>query len=164
LSTLDGRRPPQSIRIWSAAAYIKGDDESERPQSQFGSAFWTRHASFALRRSDRIVLRNELDVALPDTTPVGDLHTLVLPLRHAPTCFDLAPEELAAANDLPGRLGAQISQADPSVEGFNIGANVGLVSGQTIFHCHIRLIPRRKGDIESPMGGVRGVIPEKMRY
>jgi ATP adenylyltransferase len=110
------------------------------------------------------VLRNELAFALRDTTPVSDLHTLVLPFRHAPTYFDLTPEELAAANDLLRRLGAQISQADPSVEGFNIGANVGLVSGQTIFHCHIHLIPRRRGDVENPLGGVRGVIPDKMRY
>jgi ATP adenylyltransferase len=110
------------------------------------------------------VLRNELAFALRDTTPVSDLHMLVLPYRHAPTYFDLTPEELAAANDLLNQLRAQISQTDPSVEGFNIGANVGLVSGQTIFYCHIDLIPQRRGDIENALGGVRGVIPDKMRY
>ena len=118
----------------------------------------------AMRNSDRIVLRNELAFALRDTTPVTDLHTLVLPFRHAPTYFDLTPEELAATNDPLWRLRAQMCQTDPSVEGFNIGANVGLVSGQTIFHCHIHLIPRRRGDVENPLGGVRGVIPDKMRY
>lgn len=118
----------------------------------------------AMRNSDRIVLRNELAFALWDTTPVTDFHTLVLPFRHAPTYFDLTPEELAAANDLLWRLRGQICQTDPSVQGFNIGANVGLVSGQMIFHCHIHLIPRRRGDVENPLGGVRGVIPDKMRY
>jgi len=51
-----------------------------------------------------------------------------------------------------------------SVEGFNVGVNAGSLSGQTIFHCHVHLIPRRKGDLKDPRGGVQGVIPEKMKY
>lgn len=70
----------------------------------------------------------------------------------------------APPNDLLRRLRDDITKADASVEGFNIGANVGVVSGQNIFHCHIHLIPRRKGDIDNPHGGVRAVIPDKMRY
>lgn len=118
----------------------------------------------ALRDGPNVVLRNELAFALRDATPVTPLHTLVLPSRHAPTYFDLTDAELAAVNDLLRRLRSDIVEADPSVEGFNIGANVGAVSGQTIFHCHIHLIPRRKGDMHDPRGGVRGVIPDKMRY
>ena len=37
-------------------------------------------------------------------------------------------------------------------------------AGQTIFHCHVHLIPRRKGDVKKPKGGVRGVIPSKQDY
>lgn len=118
----------------------------------------------ALRGGPRVVLRNELAFAVRDTTPVTALHTLVLPYRHAPTYFDLTQSELAAANDLLRRLRSEIAKEDPSVEGFNVGANVGTVSGQTIFHCHIHLIPRRRGDVQDPLGGVRAVIPEKMRY
>ncbi len=117
-----------------------------------------------LRASDAVVMRNELAFALRDASPVTGLHTLVLPLRHAPTYFDLTPEEITAANDLLRRLRAQILADDGAVEGFNIGANVGIVSGQTIFHCHIHLIPRRAGDLDDPRGGVRGVIPDRMRY
>ncbi|GGL58356.1 hypothetical protein GCM10007968_22940 [Sporolactobacillus putidus] len=51
-----------------------------------------------------------------------------------------------------------------SPDGYNIGTNCGFVAGQTIFHCHIHLIPRYKGDVENPQGGVRGVIPEKCIY
>jgi ATP adenylyltransferase len=118
----------------------------------------------ALRDGPGVVMRNHLSFALRDTTPVTSLHTLVLPYRHVPTYFDLSDDELAAANDLLRRLRREILNADPSVEGFNIGANVGAASGQTIFHCHIHLIPRRKGDIKDPRGGVRAVIPERMRY
>jgi ATP adenylyltransferase len=92
------------------------------------------------------------------------MHTLVLPYRHAKTYFELTEPELAAASDLLGRLRSEILGADPLVRGFNVGANVGVASGQTIFHCHIHLIPRRDGDVPKPLGGVRGVIPEKMRY
>ena len=58
----------------------------------------------------------------------------------------------------------KIQKKDKTIKGFNIGNNSGEVSGQTIFHCHIHLIPRRKGDTENPRGGVRGVIPEKQKY
>ena len=57
-----------------------------------------------------------------------------------------------------------INKKDKSIKGFNIGNNTGKVAGQTIFHCHIHLIPRRKNDVENPRGGVRGVIPSKQHY
>lgn len=118
----------------------------------------------ALRDTPNFVARNELTFAVRDTTPVTHLHTLVLPCRHAATYFDLTESELAAANELLRHLRLEIMKADPSVKGFNVGANIGLVSGQTIFHCHIHLIPRREGDVPDPLGGVRAVIPDKMRY
>nr|WP_237418664.1 HIT family protein [Halobacillus litoralis] len=49
-------------------------------------------------------------------------------------------------------------------EGFNIGVNCGEAAGQTIYHCHIHLIPRYSNDIDNPLGGVRGVIPQKRLY
>ena len=58
----------------------------------------------------------------------------------------------------------QLLKKDKSIEGFNIGNNSGEVAGQTISHCHIHLIPRRKGDTENPRGGVRGVIKDKQSY
>ena len=54
--------------------------------------------------------------------------------------------------------------SDSSIEGFNIGMNCGEVAGQTIFHCHIHLIPRRKGDVKEPRGGIRHTIPGKGNY
>ena len=53
---------------------------------------------------------------------------------------------------------------DKLITGFNIGINDGQDAGQTVMHCHIHLIPRRKGDMKDPRGGVRGVIPEKQSY
>jgi diadenosine tetraphosphate (Ap4A) HIT family hydrolase len=49
-------------------------------------------------------------------------------------------------------------------DGFNIGVNIGPAAGQTIAHLHVHLIPRYLGDVENPVGGVRGVIPERADY
>jgi len=53
---------------------------------------------------------------------------------------------------------------DSTIEGFNIGMNCGEVAGQTVFHCHVHLIPRRRGDVENPQGGIRHVIAGKGHY
>lgn len=49
-------------------------------------------------------------------------------------------------------------------DGFNVGQNVGESAGQTVMYPHVHMIPRRKGDMEDPRGGVRHVIPEKGNY
>ena len=53
---------------------------------------------------------------------------------------------------------------EDKVTGFNGGINAGASAGQTVFHVHVHLIPRRKDDVEDPRGGVRGVIPTKQVY
>lgn len=49
-------------------------------------------------------------------------------------------------------------------DGFNIGLNYGTSAGQTVNWPHIHLIPRRAGDVEDPVGGVRNTIPGKGNY
>jgi ATP adenylyltransferase len=112
----------------------------------------------------RIIAKNKLAYAIHDGFPVTKRHTLVIPIRHISSYFELSGPELNACHLLLEKIKEDIQQQDPSVTGFNIGVNDGEDSGQTIFHCHIHLIPRRKGDMENPKGGVRGVIPEKQRY
>ena len=58
----------------------------------------------------------------------------------------------------------ELNKLDEEISGFNVGVNIGKDAGQSIMHCHLHLIPRRKGDVEDPRGGVRGVIPEKQKY
>lgn len=66
--------------------------------------------------------------------------------------------------DLELRIADLRRKEDASIVGFNVGTNCGAAAGQTIFHCHIHLIPRRLGDSANPRGGVRGVIPGKQTY
>lgn len=49
-------------------------------------------------------------------------------------------------------------------DGFNIGLNHGQAAGQTVMYPHVHLIPRRTGDVEDPVGGVRNTIPGKGNY
>ena len=92
------------------------------------------------------------------------LHSLVVPKRCIENYFELDEKEILACNDLIKKLKKKIMKEDKSVEGFNIGTNAGKVAGQSIFHCHIHVIPRRKGDVDNPQGGVRSVIPSKQHY
>lgn len=112
----------------------------------------------------RKVVENSLAYAVYDGYPVTELHTLVIPKRHTATYFDLHQPELNACNQLLESMKKEILKQDDTVKGFNIGMNNGKDAGQTIFHCHIHLIPRRKGDVDNPRGGVRGIIPSKQSY
>ena len=112
----------------------------------------------------RIIAENELCFAIRDGFPVTDLHTLIIPKRHVADYFDLHQPELNAIHDLLSRQRQSIMHEDKSVTGFNVGINAGKSAGQTVFHVHIHLIPRRNGDVEEPRGGIRGVIPRKQSY
>lgn len=113
---------------------------------------------------ERVLLEDSLAFALGDAYPVTPLHTLVIPHRHVPDYFSLTPDELLACDALLRNLSKTVKAEDDTVEGYNIGVNVGAVAGQTVFHCHFHLIPRRRGDVENPKGGVRHVIPGKGAY
>tara|TARA_B100000900_G_scaffold267279_1_gene228196 strand:+ start:129 stop:524 length:396 start_codon:yes stop_codon:yes gene_type:complete len=111
-----------------------------------------------------IAHENELAYASYDTYPVSDNHCLIIPKRHVVDYFDLSNEELIACNDLIKIIKKEVLDKDKSVKAFNIGSNAGIEAGQSIMHCHIHLIPRRKDDVENPQGGVRSVIPKKQHY
>ena len=107
---------------------------------------------------------NELAYASYDSYPVSEHHCLIIPKRHIKDYFGLSNDELVACNNLIKIVKKEIISKDPLVKGFNIGTNIGTVSGQSILHCHFHLIPRREGDVDNPQGGVRSVIPNKQHY
>ncbi|MBU0721660.1 HIT family protein [bacterium] len=107
---------------------------------------------------------NNLALAFYDLYPVTKYHTLIVPKRHVANYFELEKSEIDAINELIYLQKDQLLKIDKTITGFNIGVNIGEDAGQSIFHTHIHLIPRRKGDTEKPKGGVRGVIPEKQKY
>jgi ATP adenylyltransferase len=112
----------------------------------------------------KVVDENALAVAFYDKFPVTEHHILVIPRRHVADYFDLDEAEAGAVHELLKRQKERLLQLDGTITGFNVGVNIGRDAGQTIFHVHVHLIPRRSGDMRDPKGGVRGVIPEKQKY
>jgi diadenosine tetraphosphate (Ap4A) HIT family hydrolase len=110
-----------------------------------------------------VSLKNELAYSARDSYPASPGHTVVVPRRHVASFFDLTSEELIACMTLINEE-RRLLDAEFKPDGYNIGANIGLAAGQSIFHVHIHIIPRYKGDVENPQGGVRHVIPGKGHY
>lgn len=110
-----------------------------------------------------IVAENRLALAFYDAYPVSHGHTLIIPKRHVSSFFELAQEEAADINSL-SLVCRDILQERYAPAGYNLGVNIGKEAGQSIFHCHVHLIPRYLGDVENPRGGVRGVIPGRQIY
>ena len=114
--------------------------------------------------TERVIDENELAIAILDKYAATDGHTLIIPRRHISDYFHLYVPERNAIEDLLGRRREALQGADKTIDGFNIGVNAGASAGQTVFHVHCHLIPRRTGDMGNPEGGVRGVIPAKQGY
>jgi diadenosine tetraphosphate (Ap4A) HIT family hydrolase len=101
--------------------------------------------------------------AFADAYPVTDGHTLVVPVRHVASLFDLQPDELADVWRLVGEVRAALA-ASYTPDAFTIGVNDGEAAGQTVGHAHVHVIPRRRGDVPDPRGGVRWVVPAWAAY
>ena len=119
---------------------------------------------FCSAKESGIAAENQFAYASYDSYPVSDFHCLIIPKRHVKDYFEMSDEELLACNDLIIKIKNEILAKDKTVKAFNIGTNAGKISGQSIMHCHIHLIPRREGDVDNPQGGVRSVIPKKQHY
>lgn len=154
---------------YQALCYVCNSQKSNKDDTEFRQY----KELFALRDKDclfcnlprkRIIDESELIYVIEDAYPVSKHHLLFIPKRHTPDYFSLEQPEINSISQLLKKHQQRILKKDKTVSGFNIGMNNGEDAGQTIFHCHVHLIPRRKGDIQNPRGGVRGVIPHKKDY
>ena len=119
---------------------------------------------FCNPNTDReLLLESATAYAMFDKFPVSKGHILIIPKRHCSDYFQLSFKEQSACWFMMNKA-KEILKKKFSPDGFNIGINVNESAGQTVPHVHIHLIPRYKGDVEFPEGGVRGVIPEKRYY
>ena len=126
--------------------------------------FKINNCLFCNIEEDRIVHEYKHFYVIRDAFPVTPLHSLIITKRHVVSYFQCTKEE---HDEIPMILDTQKTELkilDNTITGFNIGMNIGEDAGQTIFHCHIHIIPRRQGDTSNPRGGVRGVIPDKQKY
>jgi diadenosine tetraphosphate (Ap4A) HIT family hydrolase len=113
--------------------------------------------------AERIVGESALALAIRDAFPISPGHTLIVPRRHIGSFFEASSDErtemLALIDAAKRRIDVELSPA-----GYNIGINDGEAAGQTVLHLHVHLIPRFRGDVEDPRGGVRWIISDKADY
>lgn len=108
-------------------------------------------------------LENELALAYFDEFPVNKGHIIIITKRHAKTYFDITEEEQNAMFTLLKSAKLYLDR-EYKPTGYNIGFNCGIDAGQSVMHVHLHLIPRYKGDVINPRGGIRAVIPSKKDY
>ncbi len=114
--------------------------------------------------TDRIVLENDYWYVVFDNYPVTERHALIILKQHVESFFLINNEEIVSLNEILKELKFNLQMDDLTISGFNVGVNVGEMAGQTIMHVHVHLIPRRRGDVKNPRGGVRHLIPGKGFY
>ena len=107
---------------------------------------------------------NDSAFGVYDKYPVKKHHILIISKDHVGDYLDLNPKQMQHFNALLQSLTNLLLRTDPTINGFNVGANCGRAAGQTILHCHYHVIPRHKGDIIDPRDGIRGCIPDKRIY
>jgi ATP adenylyltransferase len=112
--------------------------------------------------SNTIINQSDLVIAFYDGYPTSPGHALVVPKRHVETYFECTKDEKAALWEMVQTVCRILEERKP--DGFNIGFNVGEAAGQTVFHAHIHVIPRFRGDVPDPRGGVRHAVVGKGYY
>jgi len=98
-----------------------------------------------------------------DKYPVSEGHMLIISREQRRDFFELTVEE---QKELPKKIciAKELIEKSHSPTGYNIGMNCGSSAGQTVFHFHCHVIPRYKGDMTDPRGGVRHSVEGKGYY
>ena len=114
-------------------------------------------------QKDQILFESEFFFVVADSSPVNKGHTLIIPKRHQTDIFTLNAEEwedlFAVIKNTKERLGKEFKP-----DGYNLGVNCGEAAGQSVFHLHIHIIPRYKGDVGKPRGGIRNFKKPLVEY
>lgn len=113
--------------------------------------------------NSEFIMENEHWICIYDNYPVSKGHTLIIPKRHFNDYFLSTEIERSFFDKIIFKVKEYLDKKY-CPDGYNVGFNVNEEGGQSIFHCHIHVIPRYKGDVENPRGGIRGVIPSKQNY
>jgi len=120
---------------------------------------------FGIIEKERIMAEDELFMVVRDKYPVSPGHTLIIIKRNVSRFLKMKSDEKARLIEwIDWCINYLESTLEPKPDGFNIGLNDGEAAGQTISQLHVHVIPRYKGDVPDPRGGVRFVIPEKGKY
>jgi diadenosine tetraphosphate (Ap4A) HIT family hydrolase len=115
-------------------------------------------ATYPFRTTDQAVLSRPRAYALYDTHPASPGHLLILPRRHVADWFATTQQERQAILGLAD-AGRDFLIQSHAPDGFNLGTKVGEAAGQTLFHVHLHLIPRYRGDVANPRAARQPSFP-----
>ncbi|QST02659.1 HIT family protein (plasmid) [Pontibacillus sp. ALD_SL1] len=118
---------------------------------------------FCEKDTEKVIFQNEYAKAFYDEFPVNQGHVLIVPKAHREHYFELSQDEVLAILELLHECRAYIAERFQA-DGFNIGWNCGEEAGQSVFHAHCHLIPRYKGDVDKPKGGIRNFKEALVKY
>jgi len=160
--------PPAGFRYRAGSRYTlrpeTGNEKTRQAMTETQQKDQNEECRFCVSKPGRrLIAENEYGFAAYDRHPASEGHFLVIPWRHFASYFDITDEETLALWQLV-KQGKEVVEQEYHPDGYNIGINVGHWAGQSIHHLHIHVIPRYKGDVENPKGGVRGVIPARKLY
>jgi histidine triad (HIT) family protein len=93
----------------------------------------------------QVVAEDERTVAFMDINPATRGHLLVVPREHSRDLLEVASEDLSATALAAQRLAVRVSQR-LGADGVNLLNSCGQAAWQTVFHFHIHVIPRYRGD------------------
>ena len=113
-----------------------------------------------LCRPAMVLIDGERAYVRYDSNSLARGHVLVIPRRHVASFFDMTGEEKTEVVSLLDRAKAQIDR-EHAPDGYNIGVNIGEAGGQSRMHVHVHLIPRHRGDVPDPRGGIRCVLAKR---
>ena len=125
--------------------------------------FYNKMDDFTLIPKDQIVFENNYFFMIYDAFPVSPGHILIISKRLVPNYFELNEEELVQLNHSIIKAKSLIDSTFNPI-GYNIGMNCGPAAGQTVMHFHCHVIPRHKGDMADPRGGVRHAVEGRGYY
>ena len=93
-----------------------------------------------------IAYQDELVTAFMDLHPVTPGHTLVIPNDHSQDVEGVSETAGGRIWEIGRRIAIGFSTAGIRAEGANFFVANGAIAGQTVFHCHLHVIPRFAGD------------------
>ena len=86
--------------------------------------------------------------AILDVAPSARGHVIILPKKHAANIFELPDEYVSKVMVVATKI-AKAVKVTYHCDGVNILQNNGEAAGQTVFHLHVHVIPRFKGDTDT---------------
>lgn len=93
-----------------------------------------------------VVYEDEHVLAFLDVAPATEHHALVVTKQHAVGLDDLAVDSAAAMMPAAQAVARSIRRFDPTIEGVSLWLADGSAAGQDVFHVHLHVVPRKRGD------------------